>query len=45
MLTFLAAAAVTAKVAIEAFTGGSMLGATLYVASRSGKVTRHRVKK
>ena len=43
MITFLAA--VTAKVAIEAFTGGVLLGSTLYCASRSGKVSKRRKKK
>ena len=45
MITLLTAAtAVAAKVAIEAFTGGALLGATLYTASRANKVVRHRVK-
>ena len=46
MITFLVAvSAVSAKVAIEAFTGGALLGATLYTASRSNRVVRHRAKK
>jgi hypothetical protein len=38
-------AATAAKVALEAFTGGALLGATLYTASRTNKVVRHRVKR
>ena len=46
MITLLTAAASTAaKFAIEAFVSGSVLGATLYTASRTNKVTRTRVKK
>jgi len=42
---FTIVAAATAKLAIEAFTGGALLGATLYTASRTSKVVRHRVKR
>jgi len=38
-------AVTTAKFAIEAFTGGALLGATLYTASRTNKVVRHRQKR
>lgn len=43
MITFYTAvAAATAISAIEAFTSGVLLGATLYTASRTNKVVKHR---
>ena len=41
---FAVVAATAAKFSIEAFTGGALLGATLYTASRTNRVVRHRVK-
>ena len=38
-------AVASAKFAIDAFTAGAMLGMTMYTASRTNKVVRHRVKK
>lgn len=46
MISLLALAAATATTtAIEAFTNGALLAATLYTAAHTGKVVRHRVKK
>jgi hypothetical protein len=39
---FTVLAAVSAKVAVEAFTGGALLGTVLYTASRTNKFVRHR---
>ena len=37
-------AATAAKFTVDAFVGGAMLGATLYTASRTNRVVRHKVK-
>ena len=42
MVTLLTITAVSAKVAISNFTAGALLGATLYTASRTNKVTKRR---
>ena len=42
MFTLFAAVAAATVTAVELFTSGAILGATLYTASKTKKVTRHR---
>jgi len=44
MTLLIAVTAMSAKLAIEAFTSGALLGAILYAASRTNKVVKHRRK-
>ena len=45
MFTLLFTAIASATIgAVEIFTGGAILGATLYTASKTNKVTRHKYK-
>ena len=45
MFTMLFAAIASATIsAVELFTGGAVLGATLYTAAKTNKVIRHRYK-